>query len=324
MKEKKMLSFVIPCYRSEKTISIVVDEIVDTMKTRPEYNYEIIMVNDGSPDNVWEKIQSITRQNNNAVGLNLSKNYGQHSALMAGYNNVRGDYIVSLDDDGQTPACEVFKLVDELEKGYDIVYASYPETKQNIFRRIGSEFAKKTTDYMFDIKDDRKGSSFFVSKRFIIDEIVKYHNPYPYVVGLVLRVTRNIGVVTINQRNRLVGKSGYSLKRLFSLWINGFTAFSIKPLKLGTYIGVFTAACGFVFALITIIRKLFISPEMTAGWSSVISVLLIIGGVVLVVLGLLGEYVGRIYMCINNAPQYVIKDNTSDIKREVENREQIN
>lgn len=302
------LSFVIPCYRSEHTIRNVVDEIVSTMMTRPEYDYEIIMVNDGSPDNVWSVITDITKENDKAIGFNLSKNYGQHSAIMAGYNNVSGDYIITLDDDGQTPACDVFKLLDELDKGYDVVYATYPETKQNIFRRLGSSVAKKTTDFMFDIKDDRKGSSYFICRRFVVDKMVEYHNPYPYVAGLILRITRNIGVVLINQRARLEGKSGYSFKRLIALWVNGFTAFSIKPLKIGTYSGVFLALCGFVFALITVIRKLFITPEMEAGWSSTVSILLIVGGFILIMLGLIGEYVGRIYMCINNSPQFVIKD----------------
>ena len=307
----RKLSFVIPCYRSENTVLTVVDEIENTVDQRPEYDYEIILVNDGSPDNVWDVIKKRAREDDKIIGINLSKNFGQHSALMAGYNNVTGDIVVSLDDDGQTPACDVFKLIDELDKGYDIVYAQYPETHQNWFRRMGSDFTKKVTDYLFDIKgDDRKGSSYFVAKRYLIDEMIKYKNAYPYLAGLVLRSTRNISMVDINHRSRLEGQSGYSIKKLLALWLNGFTAFSIKPLKLGTYLGFFLASLGFIFAIITVIRKLFITPMMEAGWSSIISIMLIIGGAILVMLGLMGEYIGRIYICINNSPQYVIKEKT--------------
>lgn len=307
----RKLSFVIPCYRSENTVLTVVDEIENTVDQRPEFDYEIILVNDGSPDNVWDVIKKRAREDDKIIGINLSKNFGQHSALMAGYNNVTGDIVVSLDDDGQTPACDVFKLIDELDKGYDIVYAQYPETHQNWFRRMGSDFTKKVTDYLFDIKgDDRKGSSYFVAKRYLIDEMIKYKNAYPYLAGLVLRSTRNISMVDINHRSRLEGQSGYSIKKLLALWLNGFTAFSIKPLKLGTYLGFFLASLGFIFAIITVIRKLFITPMMEAGWSSIISIMLIIGGAILVMLGLMGEYIGRIYICINNSPQYVIKEKT--------------
>ena len=305
----RKLSFVIPCYRSENTVMIVVDEIENTVSQRPEYDYEIILVNDSSPDNVWNVISERAKTDGKVIGINLSKNFGQHSALMAGYNNVSGDIVVSLDDDGQTPACDVFKLIDELDKGYDIVYAQYPETRQSWFRRLGSNFTKKITDYLFDIKgDNRKGSSYFVAKRYLIDEMVKYKNAYPYLAGLVLRSTRNISVVDIEHRSRIEGQSGYSIKKLLALWLNGFTAFSIKPLKLGTYCGFFLAALGFIFALVTIIRKLFITPMMEAGWSSIISIMLVIGGVVLIMLGLMGEYIGRIYICINNSPQYVVKE----------------
>lgn len=307
--EKKKLSFVIPCYRSENTITQVVEEIKKTVVTRKGFDYEIILVNDCSPDGVWSVISCLADNNSNIIGINLAKNFGQHSALLAGYHYCTGDYVVSLDDDGQTPADEVYKLVDKLEEGYDLVYASYGEVHQNPIRRIGSKFAKAMSDYMFDIKGDKnQGSSYYIARKFIIDELIKYENPYPYMGGLHLRVTRNMGFVFVNHRDRMEGQSGYSFKGLINLWLNGFTAFSVKPLRIGSYVGFFFAFLGFVYAIITVIRKLFISPSMEAGWSSTISVLLIIGGIIMVMLGLIGEYVGRIYICINNSPQYVIKE----------------
>lgn len=305
----KKLSFVIPCYRSENTITKVVNEIEETVVKREGFDYEIILVNDCSPDGVWNVISKLADSDEKVTGINLSKNFGQHSALLAGYHYCTGDYVVSLDDDGQTPADEVYKLVDKLEEGYDLVYASYGEVHQNPIRRIGSKFAKAMSDYMFDIKGDKnQGSSYYIAKKFIIDELIKYENPYPYMGGLHLRVTRNMGFVFVQHRDRMEGQSGYSFKGLVNLWLNGFTAFSVKPLRLGSYTGFFFACLGFLYAIITIIRKLFITPGMEAGWSSIISVLLIIGGIIMIMLGLIGEYVGRIYICINNSPQYVIKE----------------
>ena len=308
--KKTKISFVIPCYRSENTIEIVVKEIKETVYERTGYDYEIILVNDSSPDNVWNVIERLSENNENVIGVNLAKNFGQHSALLAGYHYCSGEYVISLDDDGQTPACELYKLIDKIDEGFDLVYASYGQIHQNLFRRMGHKFTKLVFDYMFDIKEhsDNDGSSYFIAKKFIIDEIIKYNNPYPYMGGLILRVTRNIGFVNVTHRDRLEGTSGYSIRGLIGLWLNGFTAFSVKPLRLGSYLGFIFAFVGFIYAFITIIRKLFITPQMEAGWSSTISIILIVGGVILVMLGLIGEYVGRIYICINNSPQYVIKD----------------
>lgn len=307
--DKKLLSFVIPCYRSQNTILKVVDEIERTVKTRDGYDYEIILVNDCSPDDVWSVIADLARRNSRVTAINLAKNFGQHSALLAGYNHCSGDYVISLDDDGQTPADELYKLVDKLDEGFDVVYASYGEVHQNIIRRLGSNFAKAMSDYMFDIKGSKdQASSYYIAKKFIIDEMIKYKNPYPYMVGLVLRATRNIGFVFVTHRDRMEGRSGYSFKGLINLWLNGFTAFSVKPLRIGSYVGFISSILGILYAIYIIIKKLFINPDLQTGWSSIISVIMIIGGIIMLMLGLIGEYIGRIYICINNSPQYVIKE----------------
>ncbi len=228
------LSFVIPCYRSEKTVMTVVDEIEQTVAQRPEVRYEIVLVNDGSPDGVWNVIAERAKTDEHIVGINLAKNFGQHCALMAGYGQSQGKVVVSMDDDGQTPASEVFSLVDKLDEGYDVVYATYPEYHQTWFRRIGSDFAAAVTSLVFDVKQKGpKGSSYFVLKRFVVDEIVRYNHPYPYISGLILRATRSITTVPVNHRERLSGTSGYRLKTLISLWVNSFTAFTVRPLELG-------------------------------------------------------------------------------------------
>ncbi len=306
----KKLSFVIPCYRSQKTLGSVIDEITETMNKEPEYDYEIILVNDGSPDHVWDTIREYVSRDDHVMGICLAKNFGQHSAILAGYHYCTGDYVVSLDDDGQTPACEVFKLLQELQTGYDVVYAKYDEMHQKAFRRWGSDFARRMTDYIFGVRGYYTGS-FFVARRFVTDEMIRYQNCYPYLGGLVLRTTRNIGYVSIQHNDRLAGQSGYNLKKLFSLWFNGFTAFSVKPLEISTYIGFLIALLGFVYTIVIIIRKLFI-PELEAlipyGWSSQTAIMLVIGGLILINMGLMGEYIGRIYICINNSPQFVVKE----------------
>lgn len=310
------ISFVIPCYGSETTITIVIDEILKVLEQRNITNYEIILVNDSSPDQVWSVIKELTRQNQQIKGICLAKNFGQHSALLAGYRYCTGDYIVSLDDDGQTPINELYKLLDKLEEGYDAVYAYYYEIKQTLFRRFGTWMAKKMGEIMLHQPKDFYASSFYVAKSFVMKEMIKYENSYPYLFGLLFRTTNKVACVPTHHRERIHGKSGYSLKKLLFLWINGFTAFSVKPLEIGIYMGVAFALAGFVYTGMIVIRK-FLYANVVIGWSSIISILLILGGMLLIMLGLIGEYVGRIYISINNAPQYVIRELSENLVEDV-------
>lgn len=316
---EKKLSFVIPCYRSQKTVGSVIEEIREMIKKEAKYDYEIILVNDGSPDDVWDVIKEYATLDKHILGVNLARNFGQHSAVLAGYHYCTGDYVISLDDDGQTPAGEVPELIRELETGYDVVYAKYNEMHQKAFRRWGSDFARRMSDYIFGVRGYYTGS-FFVARRFVIDEMIRYQNCYPYLGGLVLRTTRNIGYVSIQHNDRLSGQSGYSLKKLISLWFNGFTAFSVKPLEISTYIGFLFAFIGFVYTIVIIVRRLFI-PELEAiipyGWSSQTAIMLVIGGLILINMGLMGEYIGRIYICINNSPQFVVREVCGSTEKEV-------
>ena len=309
-------SFVIPCYRSENTITTVVEEIKSEMAAkRPGDSYEIVLVNDCSPDGVWSVIEKLAETENNVIGINLAKNFGQHSALMAGYGKCSGEYVVSLDDDGQAPLDALNDLIAKMEEGYDVVYAYYHEIKQNLFRRFGSWMAGKMGEMMLEPPKDFKGSSFYIARGFVIKEMCKYKNAYPYLVGLVLRVTRKIAWVETNHRSRLEGTSGYSFWRLLNLWLNGFTAFSVKPLRASTFLGFFFAFLGFVFTILVVVRRL-LGLTTVDGWSTIIALILIIGGCILMMLGLIGEYVGRIYICINDSPQYVIKEIKGSLPKE--------
>lgn len=303
----KTISFVVPCYRSEKTISLVVDEIKCLMNTKKEYDYEVVLVNDCSPDDVWKTIEKLCKDNKNIKAINLSKNFGQHSALMAGYKLCRGDYVVTLDDDGQTPVDQTFFLVDKMLEGYDVVYAKYKERKDSLFRKAGTIFNNLMLEFFVGKPKHLHLTSFFVAREYVIKEMCNYNNPFPYIWGLVLRTTKNIANETIEHNQRQEGKSGYTLSKLIGLWMNGFTAFSVKPLRISFVIGLTFTVAGFFMMLYTVINKI-LNPDIVAGYSSLMSVILVIGGVLMVSIGLIGEYVGRIYMCINSTPQYVIKE----------------
>lgn len=312
------LSFVIPCYSSEHTIQSVVGEIKRTIE-KTEYEYEIILVNDYSPDDTYNKIKEICISDKKVIGINLAKNFGQHAALMAGFRIVSGDIVICLDDDGQTPADECLALIDKINEGYDVVYASYETKKHSNFRNFGSHLNKGMLEILLNKPRDLFVSSYFAAQRFIIDEIIQYDQPYPYVIGLILRTTNNICNVPVNHRDRMQGVSGYTLKRLISLWLNGFTAFSVKPLRIAELLGILAAAMGFIYLVYIIIRK-FANPSAPIGWASTMSAILIIGGVILCVLGMMGEYIGRIYICINNSPQYVIRETLNYKKKENDQR----
>ena len=301
------ISFVIPCYRSALTIEKVVKEIEDTMPYLPEYDYEIILVNDSSPDDTYGVISKLALGNEKILAINLARNFGQHAALMAGFRHTTGDIVVALDDDGQTPADEVGKLVEKLEEGYDVCYARYEHKKHSFHRNFGSKVNERMTRVMLGKSKELYISSYFAVKRFILNDMLRYENCYPYVIGLVLRTTKNICNVNVNHREREIGTSGYTLKKLLALWMNGFTAFSVVPLRIATYFGLVCAAAGFVYTVLTIIRKI-IDNQAPMGYPTLICAVMIIGGVLMMMLGLIGEYVGRMYITMNNAPQYVIKD----------------
>lgn len=304
---KKKISFVIPCYRSEHTLTSVISEIENTMDLLQQYVYEIVLVNDCSPDDTFHVIRQLCEQKPYVKGINLARNFGQHAALMAGMRHTSGDYMVCLDDDGQSPADEVGKLLGKLEEGYDAVYAKYEHKHHSAFRNLGSKVNELMLRVMLDKPASLYVSSYFAVKRFVVEDMVRYENSYPYVIGLVLRATKNIANVTVTHRDRMEGKSGYTLKKLLGLWINGFTAFSVKPLRIATLMGAICAVFGFLYGFYTIVKKL-VNPEVPLGFSSIMSAIVFFGGMMMLMLGLIGEYIGRIYISLNNSPQYVIKE----------------
>ncbi len=309
------ISFVIPCYRSEQTLPAVLASIRETMAAHPSDAYEVVLVNDASPDGTWGVIRQACADDARVSGISLVRNFGQHAALMAGLRQAKGDYVVCLDDDGQTPASEAYLLIDKAREGFDGVYAAYHGKKHSAFRNFGSWVNSKMMEHMLGKPPELYVSSYFVLARRIVDEVVKYANPYPYVMGLVLRTTNKLTSVPVRHRERLAGRSGYTFGKLLGLWCNGFTAFSIKPLRIATLMGALFALLGFGYAIYAFVNHL-CNPGAPLGWTSLVIILLVLGGLILLVLGMMGEYLGRIYICLNNAPQYVVRERAGGRGRE--------
>ncbi|MCR5532178.1 MAG: glycosyltransferase [Lachnospiraceae bacterium] len=308
--KREKISFVIPCYNSTNTIGAVVQEIKEVMTTSmSRYDYEIVLVNDGSPDGTtYHAIEEIVEKEEHIIGANLSRNFGQPSAVMAALNQTTGDYVVCGDDDGQTPFIELPKLFAKIEEGYDLVEAKYSvREKRSLFRKLGTVANESMATWLIAKPRGLELTTYWVTRRYVVDEMIAYHNPYPYLGGLMLRTTQTACNVEVTHRERLSGHSGYSLRKMIELWLNGFTSFSIKPLRLMTWLGCILSCIGFIAGIVVIVNKI-VDPSVAAGYSSTMAVMLFLFGMVFFFMGLIGEYVGRIYISLNRAPQYVIKE----------------
>lgn len=304
----KNLSFLIPVYNSEKTISLVVEEIENAvLALNVKYGYEIVLVNDYSKDNSLEVCKRLCDIKPFIKLISFSRNFGQHHALMAGLRETTGEYIIILDDDLQTPPGEIYKLINTLEEGYDVVFAQYVLKKQSFLRNAGSKINSIMANILINKPKNIDLSSFVILRRYVANEILKYDNPYPYLAGLIFRVTTNIGGVAVEHRERQSGRSNYNFRKLMSLWLNGFTNFSVKPLRVSSMIGCLFSIAAFLFILALVVKKI-LSPQVQMGWTSVVVSIMFFGGIQLISLGLVGEYVGRIFLSINKTPQYVVKE----------------
>jgi undecaprenyl-phosphate 4-deoxy-4-formamido-L-arabinose transferase len=302
------LTIVIPVYNAEKTIYTLIEELIKTLSLH--YTLEVVIVNDNSKDHSEEVCISLHNNHKGVVKFySLSKNVGEHNAVMAGLNKATGDYVVIMDDDFQNPISEVDKLVNTiLENDYDVVYSFYEKKKDSLFRNLGSQFNNKFANLMLKKPKDLYLSSFKVLNRFLVNEIVKYQSPFPYIDGLILQLTDKIGKVKVEHHERQEGRSGYTLMKLISLWLNMFTNFSILPLRISVILGFIFALGGLVFGAYSIIERILnLDPNMPRGLAPVIVSISIFAGVQLIALGMLGEYIGRMFLSLNKKPQYTIK-----------------
>ena len=309
MAKKKLISFVIPCYASEGSVGLVIDEIRDVIRQRQDlYDYQIVAVNDSSPDHVMDVLRSYAARDPKVCAIDLAKNGGRHNALMCGCHFAEGDYVVFIDDDQQCPCDRFWDLIDPLVNGnYDVSIARYPQKKQSGFKNFGSRVNDMAANWLLGKSKDLKFSNFSVMKKFVRDEVIKYTNPYPYLSGLMLRSTKNVVNVEMEERERTIGVGHYSFRKSFALWMNSFTAFSVKPLRFATSCGIICAFLGMLMVIYTVVHKL-VNPNVAIGYSSLMSMLLFIGGMIMFMLGLIGEYIGRIYISLNNSPQFVIRE----------------
>lgn len=304
--ELTCVSIVIPVYNAEETISKLVEELVTELGK--EYTLEIVLVNDRSGDTsegvciaLFKKYPSIIRF------FSLAKNVGEHNAVMAGLNNISGDYAVIMDDDFQNPIPEVRRLIEYTgQTEYDVVYTYYEKKEHSLFRNLGSLFNDRVANIMLGKPKDLYLSSFKIIKRTLVDEIIKYDLPFPYIDGLILRSTENIGKFKVKHDARKTGKSGYTLSKLVSLWLNMFINFSILPLRLATFMGFIFAGLGFLLGILAIVERL-VNPNLPQGYTFLFVFIALISGVQLISVGILGEYIGRFFLSHNKQPQYSIK-----------------
>jgi undecaprenyl-phosphate 4-deoxy-4-formamido-L-arabinose transferase len=306
--EKKSISIVIPVYNSEKCLENLVlriNKVFNFLKR----NFEIIFVNDNSNDKSWEIIKHLKYTYQNITAISLTKNYGEHNAVMAGLNYVKGDYIIIMDDDGQNPPEELYKLIDEADKfDNDVIYTYYDETKQNFFRIAGSKFANYCAGLVINKPNKLYLSSFKLIKKVIVEKIITSKSPFVYIDGLIFQFTDKIFTVKVKHLERKIGSSNYNLKKLLSLWTNIIFNHSLLPLRLSFIIGIIILIIVFFFSIITIIEKIFFSSDIPLGYASMILLISLVSGFQFIIIGLLGEYIGRMFLRINNKPQYSIRE----------------
>lgn len=298
------VSVVIPCYCSEKTITDVVDESIKEFDKFNNYSCEFILVNDGSDDGTFEKISALAEKYPFVTGIDLAKNCGQHNAIIAGMNFAEGDYILGMDDDFQTHPSQIYKLISKLEEGYDIVYGKFTHRHHSFIRNIESKISEWSVRFLIDNPKDLKACPMYIIKRFVRDEIIKSQSSYTNLRGLFLRTTSHIANAEIEHFDRKNGTSGYTFKKLLRLW-SSFLNYSAKPVKLIRGFGILTFIAGLIYLIFSLIL------QMTSV-NIIASEIMVFAGIIIFILGLLGEYLVRLFMVSTNEPQYVIRSVTRE------------
>lgn len=300
------VSIVIPCYYSEKMIGKVVRMTRDELISDGYNDYEFVLVNDGSTDGTFEQIELLCEEDPNVVGVNCAKNMGQHSAIMAGLRKTTGDLVMLMDDDMQTHPSQCLKLLNAIdEDGTDVVFASWKQHEEAWWRSLGSNFTIWSMRVLTDRPREIYVSNYLVMRGHIRDELIRYSGPYVYIQGLLFRATANMSNVEVEHFAREEGQSGYTLKSLIRLWSTVLN-FSLMPLRAASVVGALMGACGIIGAIIVFVMGLTI-PDMQMGWPSLMVAILTCSGIIILFLGLIGEYLGRLFMTVNNSPQYVLK-----------------
>lgn len=294
------ISVVIPCYYAEKTIADVVKQ---TAAELDKYcNYEFVLVNDGSNDGTYLKIKELADKYDFVIGVDLSKNCGQHNAILAGMKYASGDYILGMDDDFQTHPSQIKRLIDKLNEGYDVVYGRFPKRHHGFFRNFVSSLSHISVCYLLDKPRDLKACPMYIIRRFVRDEIIKSKSSFTNLQGLFLRSTSKIANADIEHFDRRFGKSGYNLKKLLRLW-SSLLNYSLKPIRLIAKSGNLIFAVGFVCLIIACISGSGFEYKLYAEIG-------VFSGLILSAVGIVGEYTARMFMTVTNEPQYIIRQDT--------------
>jgi glycosyltransferase involved in cell wall biosynthesis len=299
------LSFVIPLYCSADTIAPLVKQIE---ALQVEGGHELVLVNDGSWDATAQVCRELIRDARIPITfVNHARNYGEHNAVLSGYRHARGQYVVNLDDDGQNPPSEAVRLWDHARReNLDVVYGHYADKKHSAWRNFGSWMTNRLTDWVLDKPRGFYLSSFRCVNAFVAAEVARHEGPYPYVDGLILQVTQHIGAIEVRHDEREAGQSGYTLRRLVRLWASSFVNFSVMPLRLSTLLGLMMAAAG--LAGLAVVFYLWLTKQgPDYGWGTLMAALLVFSGTQLVMLGLIGEYLGRMFLTVNRRPQSTVR-----------------
>jgi undecaprenyl-phosphate 4-deoxy-4-formamido-L-arabinose transferase len=299
------LSIVVPVYRGATTVARLVEAL---SALKPVGGLEIILVNDGSPDNSGEVCRDLVATATVPLTyIEHARNYGEHNAVMTGLRHARGAFVITMDDDLQNPPEEVVRLYDHARLGdWDVVYTRYAVKQHAGWRNLGSRFANKVADHLLDKPKGLYLSSFRCMSSLVVRAITRYRGPYPYVDGLVMQVTQRIDSIEVRHLPRMEGRSNYTLVRLVRLWLNLATSFSLTPLRLAIWAGAVMSVLGTVGAVATIIEVL-VLHDTPSGWASLMVALLLVSGVQSMILGILGEYVGRTFLSANGKPQGTVR-----------------
>jgi undecaprenyl-phosphate 4-deoxy-4-formamido-L-arabinose transferase len=302
-----LLSVVIPVYNGARTIGVLVDALAGLKILG---GHEVVLVNDGSPDDSEVVCRALAKRTDIPVTfVNLSRNFGEHSAVMAGLSYARGDYVITMDDDLQNPPEEVARLVEYTKsRQLDVVYTYYAIKQHAWWRNLGSRFANWAANLVLEKPKDLYLCSFRCISAFVVENVLRYQGPYPYIDGLILQVTRNVGELQVHHMARAEGVSNYTMRRLIRLWLNMFVNFSVIPLRFSTLLGFITSILGVIWAIVITIQA--ISNRPAEGWASLMVAVLLLSGLQLMLLGIVGEYLGRVFLTANRKPQFIVRDAT--------------